>query len=108
MTYDHWKTTEPDDGAERPEESEEEPKKKQHMELPASRINIALVTLNTEVVRLRASHDALLEAAKEAATVIDCILDDAFSSKLVFPLSRAEANRNQLESAIAKAEELAL
>jgi hypothetical protein len=94
--YDHRKTTEPDDGAERLAEAEEEPKQK-HAELPASRINIALVTLNTEVVRLRASHDALLAAAKQALTGI--------AANTFMPNDGPTAKA--LRAAIAKAEELA-
>jgi hypothetical protein len=76
MTFDNWKTTEPDDGAERPEPGETE-----------------LELLYAREARLRASHDALLAAAK-------AILPDTsytVQSKIY----------RKLQAAIAKAEELA-
>jgi hypothetical protein len=61
MTYDNWKTTEPDDGAERPEEITDE-----MIDAQYERLGDALVSLGNGIDRLRASHDALLAAAKEA------------------------------------------
>jgi hypothetical protein len=85
MTYDHWKTTEPDDGAERPDGGEDEREK----------LCAELDTCINNTKRLRASHDALLEAAK---TLIQ---------RLPVPLSAARPEFTALAAAIAKAEELA-
>jgi hypothetical protein len=80
MTYDHWKATEPDDGAERPEEAPTEG--------PAETIR-QFEALDARYTRLRASHNALLAAAKDAAWYLH------------------GAQGIKLRAAIAKAEEIA-
>jgi hypothetical protein len=52
MTYDHWKSTEPDDGIERPEDQETE-------------TALGPAEPYAKIRRLRASHDRLLAAARE-------------------------------------------